>query len=695
MSFGEDIVVCVWKYYIARSQWIHTFKYCVVQKIELTMESSKVGTGLFVHVIHSPPRPLANVFEEKTFSTKKAKAAQGLHLHTPSDQPPPLPPAKSCPPVCLSFFPSRNRSPWSSTAKGPIPLGDTTKPNSLQSPHYSPDRNGTYFEQVFVNHGPLGGGSFGTAFKVESKDDHHFYAVKVSTKRFTSRGDRHRKVQEVIYNERLKHQNIVRMFSAWEENDRIYMKMELLEQSLCHYHRDCAQARKNVPEDIIWAFLVDLLMAVVFLHKNGFIHMDIKPDNIFLSKSKMCKLGDFGLLIDVSKTTKNSDYMEGDSKYMAPELLHSVYTYAADIFSLGMTVLELAADIDFKPNGPEWQQLRDESDDNKLVLLDMLMGGNKTKVARAGKNDVPVMPVPVRSKSMKTLILEMIEFDHKRRPTANEIFERPNMRHHVSKRMKFYEQQAGGKPLGRDVRRFLAHADSSANEDDYGFGGAEDTSFEDTDHEMLDVSHNEGDFSKSDSSHNDEVDGMGMFVVPTAPRRYYNTEPIMRSLPFVMSTPLNKVKYHINPDESPVSLRRCRLPDPGDSPTSATKPEKKERRLNEAEQQESDDELPLPIPRVLFADPVEEADVFDGADEKLFFPKPRTLFSDSVVAEADKQMMCPQPRTLFVDSVEDGEWDDDREGDRFSALKELRPRNLMTMFDEAGDENDGDNVAMS
>lgn len=49
---------------------------------------------------------------------------------------------------------------------------------------------------------------------------------------------------------------------------------------------------------------------------------------------------------------------EGDSKYLAPEMLDGRIGKAADIFSLGITLLELACDLDLPKNGVGWQQLR-------------------------------------------------------------------------------------------------------------------------------------------------------------------------------------------------------------------------------------------------------------------------------------------------------------------------------------------------
>jgi mitosis inhibitor protein kinase SWE1 len=52
------------------------------------------------------------------------------------------------------------------------------------------------------------------------------------------------------------------------------------------------------------------------------------------------------------------DEREGDKQYMAPEVLQHVYSKPADIFSLGLIALEIAADIVLPDQGVQWQKLR-------------------------------------------------------------------------------------------------------------------------------------------------------------------------------------------------------------------------------------------------------------------------------------------------------------------------------------------------
>ena len=92
------------------------------------------------------------------------------------------------------------------------------------------------------------------------------------------------------------------------------------------------------------------------IHGKNIIHLDLKPANIFISMEGTLKIGDFGL------STRMENVMEvdceGDKFYMAPEVLEGSFDKAADIFSLGLIVLELAANIELPAQGEQWHLLR-------------------------------------------------------------------------------------------------------------------------------------------------------------------------------------------------------------------------------------------------------------------------------------------------------------------------------------------------
>lgn len=228
---------------------------------------------------------------------------------------------------------------------------------SMLSPKYKKDTNLSYYEQRFEQISRIGEGSFGEVFKVRSKDDGKYYAVKKSKQCLRSENYRAERLEEVRrYEQFSNHEHCITLHKAWEEDERLFMQMELCQGSLEDYARDYAKRGQRIPEEDVWSFLLDLLLAIKGLHDQNLIHLDIKLDNILITEDKFCKLADFGLVYDL---TSNGHAIEGDSRYIAPELLQGHFSRAADIFSLGACVLELACSIELEANGPLWQQLRE------------------------------------------------------------------------------------------------------------------------------------------------------------------------------------------------------------------------------------------------------------------------------------------------------------------------------------------------
>lgn len=286
---------------------------------------------------------MPNVFLAETpFSHRK---------RTPSRAHPPRSPAKSCPPASRVFHTPRNHT---KDYKPQFVSFKSEQKVPLVSPLYNEQSQKSFFEQCFDVIEKLGEGSFGEVFKVRSKENGKLYAVKRSRQRFRGELDRKQKLAEVEKHENLPpHPNCVSFLRAWEERQHLYIQTELCKMSLSQY----ADLHGNVPEHVVWRILVDLLQGLKHLHSNRLCHFDIKPANIFLGMDgQTFKLGDFGLCISVDQGFTNAS--EGDAKYMAAELMRGDFGMAADVFSLGISILEIACNLELPSGGPNWQMLR-------------------------------------------------------------------------------------------------------------------------------------------------------------------------------------------------------------------------------------------------------------------------------------------------------------------------------------------------
>lgn len=273
------------------------------------------------------------------------------------------------------------------------------------SPLYDDKSKREYIEQCFDVEMKIGEGSFGEVFQVRSKEDGKHYAVKRSRGAFRGTKDRREKLGEVAKLEKMEpHPNCVQFFLAWEEKKHLYIQTELCMTSLQQFVA-MEGVDDRLAETRVWGVLLNLLRAVKHLHDSDLIHFDIKLDNIFVSRLEdgryICKLGDFGNARN-QNSSNLAEAQEGDSKYLAPEILGGVFSKAADVFSLGMTVLEVATGLDPPSHGDGWHLLRS--------------GG------QVWRND-PVLSPLLRlvSEDMKCILIRMLDPDPTTRWTIDEL----------------------------------------------------------------------------------------------------------------------------------------------------------------------------------------------------------------------------------------------------------------------------------
>ena len=144
---------------------------------------------------------------------------------------------------------------------------------------------------------------------------------------------------------KFEHPNVVRVLSVTEENNTAYMVMAYEEgQSL----KEKLQGRKTLEETEILKILFPILSGLEIVHKAGFIHRDIKPDNIFIRKDGSPVLLDFGsarqALGEETKTLTSlvSPGYAPFEQYFSKSDKQGAYT---DIYGLGATLYRAIAGI--------------------------------------------------------------------------------------------------------------------------------------------------------------------------------------------------------------------------------------------------------------------------------------------------------------------------------------------------------------
>ncbi|KAH7388429.1 hypothetical protein KP509_16G075000 [Ceratopteris richardii] len=190
----------------------------------------------------------------------------------------------------------------------------------------------------------LGQGSFGTVYEGLNLDNGSFFAVKVSHEENVSPEI----PQEVEVLSKLDHPNIVRYLGSSIEERRLCIFLELVSKgSLGSNLRNY----RCFGDHMIRNYTKQILLGLNYLHQKRTIHRDIKCANILVDVSGQVKLADFGIAKQVGESLVSS--VKGTPLYMAPEVLSNgdCYSFPADIWSLGCTVLEMA------DGKPPWSDL--------------------------------------------------------------------------------------------------------------------------------------------------------------------------------------------------------------------------------------------------------------------------------------------------------------------------------------------------
>ncbi|CAE6482869.1 unnamed protein product [Rhizoctonia solani] len=229
-------------------------------------------------------------------------------------------------------------------------------------------------EREYTTVQQIGKGTFGQVLKVEK--DGRLFAVKRS-KPFEGVRHRRRVLEEVDVLRHLAapgHPNVLQFEDAWEQDGRSLILTEMCELgNLADFLTEWGEKFERLDEARVWKIASDLSHGLAYIHHRGVIHLDLKPANMFVTIEGRIRIGDFGMASRWPRIPSEADSSdgferEGDRDYMAPEILQGRYDFKADVFSLGMTLLECAGNIIVPAMGEPWHKLR--SDDLSDVELD-------------------------------------------------------------------------------------------------------------------------------------------------------------------------------------------------------------------------------------------------------------------------------------------------------------------------------------
>ncbi len=182
--------------------------------------------------------------------------------------------------------------------------------------------------------GIIGRGDFGVVYKVRGERGRYrgkILALKVASNPYGIEYLWKEAQTLILFN----HPNIVSLQSYLYKKDRgeLYVLYELMDVGDLREH---VLSKGGLSEEEALRVLRNVTEGLIFLHSRGYIHSDIKPENIFgkrILRSVVWKLGDFGLL-KIRGSVSILD-VKGTLGYIAPEVFRGEIHRSSDVFSLG------------------------------------------------------------------------------------------------------------------------------------------------------------------------------------------------------------------------------------------------------------------------------------------------------------------------------------------------------------------------
>ena len=164
-----------------------------------------------------------------------------------------------------------------------------------------------------------------------------YAAIKV-LRTHLARNGRRKFFQEARIIASLEHCNVVRMLDYGMKGGTPYLVMNYASNGSLRKQHPYGE---KLPLDTILCYVQQLAGALEYIHNQGLVHQDIKPENMLLGRNNELLLSDFGITVVVRGTSsQGTQSFTGTLSYMAPERIQGKPCAASDQYALGIVVYE-------------------------------------------------------------------------------------------------------------------------------------------------------------------------------------------------------------------------------------------------------------------------------------------------------------------------------------------------------------------